>query len=295
MTHDNPLTSKRGFWIVVGLLALFVVCVTSSTFTSMYTDFLWFETLNFEQIFLRRLWARIGLSVASAVIAIAYLTLNWSLLPYWIAPKDAITKKNPFQTRTGGKTSNKTLTISTKPIRLLFTLGAVVVGLVVGLTFGQFWRPYLLATHGLPFNLKDPVFDRDLSFYVFSLPWFQLLLGRVQILLILGLIGVLGRYLLFGQIRSPRVIAHLSLMGSAWLVIMGVERYLSRFKLLQSDFGVVFGAGYTDVHARLPLFTIEAVLFVVAAVILIVNLFSRQWKLLLGIGIFWIGLSLTWA
>ncbi len=296
MAQDNPLTSKRGFWIVVGLMTLVVLCVTSSTFTSIYTDFLWFESIDFAQIYLKRLGARLGLAVVSAALAVAYLVLNWSVFPYWIAPKDTITKKNPFQNRTSRRSrsngGSKTFTISTKPIRLLFTLGAVVVGLLLGLTVGQFWRPYLLAAHGLPFNLTDPIFDIDLSFYVFRLPWYELMLGRIQLLLIVGLLGVLGRYLLFGQIRSQGAIAHLSLMGAVWLIVMGFERYLSRFKLLQSDLGAVFGAGYTDIHARLPLFTIEAILFMVAALILIINLFSRQWKLLLGIGIFWVGLSL---
>lgn len=293
MTQDNPLMSKRGFWIVIGLLTLIVLCVTSSTFTSMYTDFLWFESLDFEQVFLKRLWARVGLSAVSAAIAVAYLVFNWSLLPYWIAPKDTLTQKNPFHTRKRrGDRADETFTISTKPIRLLFTLAAVVLGIIVGVSFGRFWRSYLLATHGLPFDLTDPIFNLDLRFYIFSLPWYELLVGRGQILLIVGFVGILGRYLLFGQMRSRGVTAHLSLMGAAWLIVMGFERYLSRFGLLQSDLGVVFGAGYTDIHARLPLFTIGMVLFWVAALILIINLFSRQWKLLIGIGIFWVGLSL---
>ncbi len=293
MAQNVPLARKRGFWIVAGLLTLIVLCVTSSTFTSLYTDFLWFESLDFEQVFLKRLGTHIGLSAVSGVIAVAFLILNWSLLPYWIAPKDKLIQKNPFHSRVGrGSQRSKAFEISTKPIRLLFTLGAVIVGLFVGLTFGQFWRSYLLAVHGTPFNLSDPIFDLDLQFHIFSLPWFEVLLRRIQLVLILGLLGVLGRYLLFGQMRLRWVTAHLSFIGSAWLIVMGFERYFSRFKLLQSDLGAVFGAGYTDIHARLPLFTIEAVLFWAAAVILIVNLFSRQWKLLLGIGIFWVGLSL---
>jgi hypothetical protein len=293
MSRDNPLIHKRGFWIVVGLIALTLLCITSSTFTSIYTDFLWFESLDFEQVLIRRIWAGVGLAATSAAIAVTYLVFNWSLLPYWIAPRDTLTQTNPFRARTGRNAKSKeTITISTKPIRFLFTAIAVIVGLVVGLTLGQFWQPYLLATHGLPFNLNDPIFDLDLRFYVFRLPWYELLLGRIQLLLIIGFLGVLGRYMLFGQIKTRGVTAHLSLMGAAWLIVMGFERYLSRFKLLQSDLGAVFGAGYTDLHARLPLFTIEAVLFMVAALILIINLFSRQWKLLLGIGIFWVGLSL---
>jgi hypothetical protein len=273
-------------------LILLIIFVFSPAFARFYTDYLWFKSMDLVQIFTTRLRASILLVGAAILTATLFLIVNWSLLPHWLAPKARLTGSPPFASRSRSGKKQPTIDISTRPLRLIFTLGAVIAGIVLGLTFSGLWRTYLLSVNGATFDLQDPIFNRNIGFYVFNLPWYRMLLSRVQVLVALALLGVLARYLLFGQIKSKGVTAHLSLLGTFWLVLMALERFISRFGLLQSELGVVSGAGYTDIHARLPLFTIEAVLFLIAALILIVNLFTRQWKLLVGIGIFWIGLSL---
>ena len=169
----------------------------------------------------------------------------------------------------------------------------MLIGVILGVSLSGEWQTLLLAMDAVPFNFVDPVFGQDISLYVFYLPWYRVLLIRGQILLALALGGVLARYALFGKIRARGVTAHLSLLGSAWLALMGCQRLLSRLALLQAQNGAIFGGGYTDIHARLPLYTVEAILFFVAAAILVINLFARQWKLLIGIGLFWVGLTLV--
>ncbi|MGC9349098.1 MAG: UPF0182 family protein [Anaerolineae bacterium] len=289
---NNVQLSREGTLRLIGIiLAVLVVCVFSPAFARFYTEYLWFQSLEFESIFLTRVTASIVITLVAVVIGLLFLILNWSLLPHWIAPKARLTGQMPFNTR-GRSRSSQTIDISTRPIRLAFTLGAVIVAIAIGLSFRDDWRTYLLAAEGVPFDLEDPIFGLDVGFYIFRLPWYETLLSGVQALVAVAFIGTFLRYASFGQLKTRGVTAHLSLLGSLWVTLMGIGRLLSRYGLLQSEFGVVFGPGYADVHARMPLYTIQAVLFFAAAIALIVNVFTRQWKILVVIGLVWVAVTL---
>lgn len=292
MARNSGLSTDGRFRVIgVGLL-LIVVLVLSPAFARFYTDYLWFQSVNYAQVLTQRVAATVVLTAAAALIALAFLIVNWSLLPHWIAPAEKVVRRIAVSPSSRRDAEPQEIAISAKPLRLLFTLGAIALGIVFGLSFSSHWRTYLLAREAVPFGLADPVFGRDVGFYVLELPWYDVLLGRTQLLLIVTVGGVLLRYALFDKLTSRGATAHLSLVGCGWLVTVGLGRLLNRLTLLQSQDGVIFGAGYTDIHARLPLYTIEAVLFFLAAATLIVNLFTRQWKVLVGIGLFWIALTL---
>ena len=289
MTKTPRTTRRTQLWISLGIMIVLLLCITSSTFATFYTDFLWFGSLDYTQIFTTRLLTSIGLTVAAAIIAVVFLLLNWSFLPHWIAPKEHFTAKpSTFTGRARYANNTPPATYSTRPVRLLFTGAAVLAGIVIGLTFGALWRIYLLANNGVPFDVADPIFRRDIGFYIFTLPWLEALLTRTKVLVALALLGVFGRYAIFGQTKSRATTAHMSLLGALWMLLAGLGWLLDRYGLLQNTTGVVFGAGYTDINARLPIYTIQAVLFFAAAAVLVLNAFIRKWKLLFIIGGFWL-------
>jgi len=292
MTKTPRTTRRTQLWISLGIMILVLLCITSSTFATFYTDFLWFRSLDYTQIFTTRLMTSIGLTIIAALIAVAFLLLNWSLLPHWIAPKDHFTaKRSTFTGRARSANNTPPVTYSTRPVRVFFTIAATLAGLLIGLAFGGQWRTFLLANNGVPFNVADPIFRQDVSFYIFTLPWLEVLLARVKVLVALTFLGILGRYALFGQMKSHATTAHMSILGALWMLFVGLGWLLDRYGLLQSATGVVFGAGYTDINARLPLYTIQAVLFFAAAAVLLLNAFFSKWKLLLIVGIFWLAVS----
>ncbi|MCD6284392.1 MAG: UPF0182 family protein [Anaerolineae bacterium] len=296
--NRNARLSRDGSFRLLGfLIVLIIFCILSPTFARFYTDYLWFESLDLAQVFERRITASLALAGAAALISVAFLLLNWSLVAHWIVPTERLRRTIPLsaslRSPIRGRPPQRTqIDVSARPVRIAFAVGAVLIGVIVGVSLSGEWQTLLLALDAVPFNFTDPIFGQDISLYVFQLPWYRVLLGRGQILLALALGGVLARYALFGEIRARGVTAHLSLLGSAWLVLMGCQRLLSRLALLQTQEGAIFGAGYTDIHARLPLYTVEAILFFAAAAILVINLFARQWRLLIGIGLFWVGLTL---
>ncbi|MEJ5308664.1 MAG: UPF0182 family protein [Anaerolineae bacterium] len=292
MTKAPRSTRRTQLWISLGMMLLLLLCITSSTFATFYTDFLWFKSLDYTQIFTTRVATSALLALIAAVIAVVFLLLNWSVIPHLIAPKESFTAKPAMFTGQARSVNNTPpVTYSTRPLRVFFTVIAIIAGVIIGLTFGGQWRAFLLANYGVPFEVADPIFHRDIGFYIFTLPWLEALLTRAKVLIALTFIGVIGRYAIFGQMKSRATTAHMSVLGALWLALIGLGWLLNRYGLLQSSTGVVFGAGYTDIHARMPLYVIQAVLFFTGAAILILNTFVRRWKLLLIIGISWLAVS----
>ncbi len=282
-----------GLVVFLGFMGLLLLCTFSSSLINFYTDFLWFETLGFEQILVTRITTSVGLIASFGLVATGFLLFNWNLLPHWIAPQGQLHAKIPLKNSSvPGQTVHQDVSISARPLRLALTVLAVLIGVGVGLSAGGLWRTYLLAREGAAFNLTDPIFNRDIGYYIFQLPWQQELLGYAKTLLTLTLLGAVARYTLFKQLKERGATAHLSLMGALWLALYGVGWLIERYSLLQAHTGVVFGAGYTDVNARLLLYDAQAIIFFVAAGLLVLNGLIRQWKLLLGVVIFWGAVSI---
>ncbi len=270
--------------IGIGLtLGVLVLCSSSTALLNLYADYLWFESLDYTALLTRRLSAEIGLGVIGAIAASLFLLLNWSLLPFLGAEKTAL----------HAKVRGQDVAVSTRPLRLLFSAASVFIGVIFGLALKEHWRTYLMAANGVPFDLADPIFGQNVAFYVFELPWYNVLLGWGKTLIAFTLIGALLRYAVFQQLKSQRSTAHLSLTGAAWLLLLSADRWVARYALLQSRDGVVVGASYTDIYARLPLYNISLALFAVAALILIINVFTRRWKLLSLVVAGWLVFSLV--
>ncbi len=260
--------------------ALFLL-LFSSSLIQFYTELLWFQSLDYAAIFTTRLWAAVGMGVVGFLITGACFIINWSLIPYWLFPK------KDWSTQIRGQE----VTVPTRPLRIGFTLASLLLALGFGLSLGGRWSAYLLAHRAVDFGLRDPIFGMDMSFYVFQLPWYQTVLASCKTLLAFIFVGLLLRYAIFQQVQKRGAIAHLSLVGALWLLLLSVGQLLARFTLLQSHTSVVFGAGYTDVNARNPIYIVEAIIFACAALLLVVNAFARRGRLLALAGLAWLIMS----
>ncbi|MEA5509156.1 UPF0182 family protein [Crocosphaera sp. UHCC 0190] len=144
---------------------------------------------------------------------------------------------------------------------------AVLFSLVFGLVLSGNWTRILQYFQSTPFGEVDPQFGRDISFYVFKLPYWKLLNFWLGGLFLYGFIAVSLIYLLsaksLSQGKFPGFsrgqLCHLYVLGSYLMFIVGLYHWLARYQLLYSTRGVVFGASYTDVHVALPLDTMAVI------------------------------------
>jgi len=172
----------------------------------------------------------------------------------------------------------------------LFTL---VVAYAVGVGAAAQWNKYLLFREGLSFGVTDPIFGRDVSFYVFRLPfWYYLWAFGYWVLIAVFLLSAAAHYfdkairVLRGvPAFAPHVKSHLSVLLGLILVFKAFGYRLDAFLLLYSPRGATFGASYTDVHAQLLAYNVLFVIALACAGLVLVNIFVRGlWLPLAGIG-----------
>ncbi len=177
---------------------------------------------------------------------------------------------------------------------------AVVFSILFGWLVSTQWAIVAQYWHSTPFNQSEPLFGRDLSFYIFSLPLWELLEQWLVGLCLYGFVSVALTYLLSSNSLSqgyfpgfsPVQQRHLYALGGGLLGAIALSYWLSRYELLYSPRGVAFGASYTDANVQLPFYTVLSLLaLAIAGYLLWRTVFWRRQSvqrfwLKLGLGLF---------
>ena len=261
---------------VLLIVAALVVFTGIPSFAEFYTDWLWYRELGYEQVFLKSLSAQAttGLAVGAVVFVILWLNLRLSL---------RLLRRREFAIATPD--GPRIITVDTGRLRSLIYAAAFVAAVLIGLYSASSWATWLYAIHAVPFGRTDPVLGRDIAFYVFQLPMLELLHGIALTTVILTIAGVAGSHVaagnlaldpLRGVIASSTAKRHLSLLAAALLVVLAFGAWLRIPHLLTEQSGVVFGASYVDVHARMPAYRLLAVAALVGAGLAIYQAFAAR-------------------
>jgi uncharacterized protein len=149
------------------------------------------------------------------------------------------------------------------------------------------WGVFLQFLYRVPYGASDPLYDKDIAFYFFSLPAYLVIKNWMLITLFLSVLLAGAVYLVHGDIEfnaqrrsmSPRAIAHGSVLLGCFFAVKAWSYSLDRYLLLYRDNGVVVGASYTDVHVMLPVLWLLIGLAVIAALGCWANLRVRTYKL----------------
>jgi hypothetical protein len=258
----------------------------------LYTDWLWFQEVGYTQVFLTVLGFRGSLFTAVAVTVLLFLWVNLSLAARTARP-DVLWELED-QLGLPGRVVIEPL------IRRFLPLVLALISFASGLRASARWETVLGYLNAVPFGTADPLFDRDLGFFVFTLPFFRMVTGWattlvVGTLLLTLVVYVLQRSLVLTQ-RGPRLAAgartHLLALGALLLALTAVRFWLDRFELVYSPRGIVFGATYTDIFASLPVLSVLAVLSALCAVACLVQLSRPGLRLVAtGLGV----LAVVWV
>ena len=280
--------------IVIGALVTLFLVFTSTV--DIYTDWLWFASLGQLSTYQTRLWTRAGLWLAGALLVMLVLAINWLLIPRRLLGKLQLHLRDRQQqsfTISSGVRGWRGYPTSAPSVTIILRVVAALITLVMASEVSARWMTFLTFRHAASFGLSDPIFGLDVSFYVFKLPLYRFVVGWLLGLITVTLLGSTLVYLFAQQIRGRMAMTHLSILGALFLAGKAVDYQLQRFALLDSSRGVVFGAGYTDVHARLlsdgshpraPADRHSRSAPGASALLLLVNIIVRRWRLLLIAG-----------
>ena len=267
-------------WLILAFAAL-ALLNTAGQMLSLYTDWLWFREVQFTSVFVTVLRTQVLLGVVTTAAFFLILYGN-VILARWCAPREVLVAPDD----TLGLPSPEIL----EPYLRRFAVPvSVTLALFAGWLGTDRWELVLKALTPTPFDIRDPLFDQDAAFYVFQLPLWNSLYGWLMRVLILS--GVAATAVHFGtrsiQVSpgavsvSRRARGHLLALAALLLLLKAAGYRLAMFDLLFSQRGVAFGAGYADVHAQLPVLKALMLLAGLVAVLCLVTIRLRSWRLLL--------------
>ena len=270
-------------WPVVILGAVVLVGAAFVILSRFYIDLLWYREVDLSTVFWTELRTKVLLGLVFGLIFFGLLYINLLIVRSSVPDTRVLTPDQEIVER---------FRQTVDPyLRWLLPIGAAVLALFVGVGAAGKWQTFLLwrSSSGVTFGSPEPLFGRDPSFYVFSMPWLRFAQGW----LFSSLVGVtfltaLGHYL-WGGIRpqartweekvSPSVRAHLSVLLALIMLAKAWGYYLGRFDLLTSSRGAVDGASFTDVKAQLPALTFLFVVALICAILFLINIRVRLWSL----------------
>ena len=275
--------SRISFFVV--LILLVTVLPATAVF---YTDWLWFREVGFEQVFIRSLTARS--LVTSGTWLIVFLIL-------WINLLIAFRALRPRQFVIATAVGPQSVTVDPVRVKPLVLTGAAIVALLTGLYSGSQWETWLYFLYATPFGKVDPILGRDVGFYVFTLPLLEVVHGLLFFTLILSFLVSGAAYVFGGELAldatdgvtaSRTAVRHLALVAAALLLTLAFGAWLRIPQLLTSSSGVLAGASYVDVHARIPALRILMVTAVVGALLTIWQAISRRrlWPIAAAAGLY---------
>jgi uncharacterized membrane protein (UPF0182 family) len=309
--------------VVVAVFLMFAVGI------ELWTDALWYRSVGFDQVF----WARLGqqgsLFALGGVIALAVLFANLWLagrfapasptngagggtVRGWLdrlseAQANAERARNgrPQYDQWDRSATREPVTVS--PIELpdpvpfgRLVIAGVVVLVAIGVagSVAASWETIALWQHRVPFDpsgtpVADPIFGRDISFFLFDLPFLRLVQTLVNGLLIAALVVAGARYLLSAMagaaVFDTRVRVHLGVLAGLFLMSIALGYQLDKFELVHSERGIATGVSFTDQNAQFLAYDVLTGLSAIAAAFLVGGAFARVlWPLSLTLAVWFI-------
>lgn len=267
------------------ILIIVVLAIISSIFltsTNFYLDLLWFRDLDAGQVFWTQYLTLWGMRIGAFLFIFAVLFFNLLLTRRYILSFPNLALRERLMA------TGMMQFLTPRRLVLYFLAAAGLLAYVLSGYAGSYWMELLRYLNHVPFNVSDPIFGTDVSFYVFKLPFYRFLYSFLMMTLVVSLIIVGTIYLMLNPssqgkknwILPPNSsVSHLSVLMALIFGLKAWDYRLKQFELVLSERGVVYGAGYTDIHANYPVLMILMYLALVIALLFIANIYLRRFRL----------------
>ena len=245
------LARRRRGALAPTLIALGVLIILGLILSRVWTDVLWFQQLGYVSVYRTELITR-GLLFLVGGVLMALAVGSSLLIAYRSRPIYA-----PVSAEQAGLDRYRD---SIEPLRRLVGFAVpIVIGLFAGSAAGQQWQTVQLWLHRTSFGTKDPQFKLDVSFFVFTLPWLEFVVGFLTAAVFLAGLAAAVTHYLYGGLRlqggGQRLTSvariHLSALAAIFLLLRGVDYWLGRYALATKDSRLITGLTYTDANAVL--------------------------------------------
>ena len=286
---------------IVAAIVVGICLILLGLASDFLVDWLWFSSIGYLQVFLTTIGAKAVVFFAVLMPTAVFLWLN-GLLAVRFARRQPTQPLAAIAWKPTGNAPPDQFTLMRDrlPWPRVIAGGAGLLALLVAAGEAGNWGVFLRFLYHVPYGADDPLYNKDIGFYLFSLPAYILIKNWMLLTLVLSALFAGTIYWVHGEIEydvhhrsmSPTVIAHGSALVGLLFAVKAWSYGLDRYLLLYGDNGVVVGASYTDVHVGLPGLWLMIGLSIIAAFAAWANLWVRTYRLpgaafiLVGIGSF---------
>ena len=277
---------NKGLIILAVVLLLIIVFFTS--IINYLIDYQWFSELNFQEVFFKKLVTQIQFFIPAFIILFIIIFFYMKIINANAEKKSGV-----------GITAK-----ARKAKNMIFALISAAVALVFSMVFvSEIWYNFLIYINKTPFNITDPIFNKDISFYIFGLPFlnnlYSFLLGLVFVLFVINIIYNTLTIFSTGvpsyenqdnvtTIHQPENIyknilsaasRQLTLLGGIFFLLLAFGFYIRMFEILYSGRGIAFGASYTDININLPFYYAYIAICLLTSVLMLISWGRKKLKL----------------
>lgn len=284
-----PEIPKKMITAAKWVFGLIVLIILVNAALSWLVEYVWNDTIGYGQVYTTMFLTQIGLGVAGFLLFFlsTFLLLSNVRRTYlrefpneWLI--SVITERRKFVW-----------------LNTLISLFAGWIGYAAVKSIG--WQRVLGFIHQEPFGINDPYFGRDLSFFVYTLPMWNFILGLLLFLIIAGLVVKALLYSLRGMIQhSSRAQRHLFFSVIALGVVLAAQFLLNPYERALTNqvnwvqSSVVHGISFTDRYINIPVDYIMAGVSILATILVVFAILRRKVTfvrvaIILYFGVYFIG------
>ncbi|MBP2027463.1 uncharacterized membrane protein (UPF0182 family) [Acetoanaerobium pronyense] len=294
MEKKKPIeiSNIKKITIIISVMALIAILTSFSKILGFMADYLWFKEVGYTSTFLKQVFAKlyIGVPFFIAFTGFIYFYFYRIKTNYYKHMNILTTKQDE------------------KPVNRIIGIIAAILGVFFSFSISSsFWMQILRFLNSTRFGETDPIFLKDISFYVFTLPIvrevFNFMLGFVVFLMIITFV----LYIVLISIRQPAdtgddlggkirtlrtknsfeviqkramdlALGQIMVIGVIFFLIVSLRSYIAAFGLLYSPTGATYGAGYTDINVTLWIYRIQIFVSLFSAGLLVYSRYSGNIK-----------------
>jgi uncharacterized membrane protein (UPF0182 family) len=288
-TSTNALR-RRLLFLGLPLTVIVLGLMTLPLLNQWLADWFWYDALNYGTIFLTTFKTKLGLGLVAGFLAAAFFYVNLMVAQRGVAPDLVV---GHIQGATPQVDLSGLLRRLSIPLAGFF-------GLLTGVAAADQWLVVQSFLHRTPFETTDPLFSRDIAYYVFTLPALSvalsILIGLVVVALLMsGALYLMRRDVVVHHRRvavAPAAAVHLGVLVALLFVAIGINAFFVRVpSVVFSTSGPLFGASFTDLAVRVPLYRTLGVVAMIGGGLVLVGIRGRLVRNAVLAGGLYIGVS----